>query len=81
MQMIRRILPVLYITWIENGKEHEAGPFWTISPSGCDVSTTRSWFAYEVQTKSRMFTHIIIPTRYHTIVAKNDISYDDSLSF
>lgn len=62
--------PILYIEWKEDDKPCCFGPFYTISPDGSGQSINQGWMAYQVQTADFEFKRIIIPTKYHTIVAK-----------
>lgn len=77
--MCRYNIPILYIEWMENCESHEVGPFWSISPNGSGAMLGQSWVSYVVQPKGDPWNEkvIYIPTRYHYIIAKNDISYDD----
>lgn len=76
--MVRYCLPILYIEWKSaDGENISIGPFWTIAPDGNGSSIGQNWMAYQVQTPYGQFERVYVPHEYHSIVARNDIGYDD----
>lgn len=57
------------ISWLEDGKKREVGPFWTISPDGSGSVIRQNWTAYNVQHSDGRFERITVPA-CHSIYAK-----------
>ena len=54
--------PMLYISWIENDKNHtrrKIGPLYTASVDGIDWNN--NWMAYEIQDASMQFHRVTVP--------------------
>lgn len=62
--------PHLYISYHLDGKKIVLGPYYTASFARISISTQR--IAYEVQTKDRQFTEVVVPLWGHTLTATVD---------
>ena len=61
--------PHLYISYHQDGKEIVLGPYYTATFAKVDINGQR--IAYNVQTKDRQFTEVIVPL-WHSITATID---------
>lgn len=62
--------PHLYISYHQDGKKIVLGPYYTASFARISINTQR--IAYEVQTKDRQFTEVVVPLWVHTLTATID---------
>lgn len=62
--------PHLYISYHQDGKEIVLGPYYTATFAKVDINGQR--IAYNVQTKDRQYTEVIVPLWWHSITATID---------